>query len=156
MKQTILYKKGENHEIAEIKNIIREYISWLNMDLGFQNIEDELDHFPQKYQEPDGAFIIAKENNIIVGCVGFKKLDKITCEMKRLFVRDNYKGRGIGNILVEKIIEDAKSKGYEIMRLDTMDTMKSALNLYRKTGFYEIEPYYNNPHKGAMYLEKKL
>jgi ribosomal protein S18 acetylase RimI-like enzyme len=76
--------------------------------------------------------------------------------MKRLFVKDEYKMKGIGKKLVEKIIEDARIKNYERMRLDTLNTMEAALNLYRKNGFYEIEPYYNNPHHGVVYLEKIL
>jgi ribosomal protein S18 acetylase RimI-like enzyme len=76
--------------------------------------------------------------------------------MKRLFVNDNYKGKGIGKKLVERIIEEARAKKYEIMRLDTLDIMEKAINLYYKNGFYEIELYYNNPNNGVIYLEKKL
>jgi N-acetylglutamate synthase-like GNAT family acetyltransferase len=156
MEQNITYKKPEENEIAGTKEILLEYIKWLNTDLCFQNIEEELNNFPEKYQEPDGAFIIAKENDNIAGCVGLKRLDNGICEMKRLFVTDNYKGKGIGKKLVERIIEEAKSKKYEIMRLDTFERMESALGIYYKTGFYKIESYYNNPCNGVVYLEKKL
>jgi N-acetylglutamate synthase-like GNAT family acetyltransferase len=156
MNENIIYKKLESNEIQKAKELILEYIKWLNLDLSFQNIDEELSDFPGKYQEPDGAFIIAEENNTIIGCIGIKKLDTAICEMKRLFVDDKYKGKGIGKKLVEKIIEEAKSKHYEKMRLDTLDFMQSALNLYYKNGFYEIEPYYDNPIKGVVYLEKQL
>jgi N-acetylglutamate synthase-like GNAT family acetyltransferase len=95
LEQNIVYKKLDNNEIENTKNLITEYIKWLNMDLSFQNIDKELKDFPQKYKEPDGIFIIAKENDNVVGCVGIKKLEEEICEMKRLFVNDNYKGKGI-------------------------------------------------------------
>ena len=157
MIQNIIFKKIETmEEIIGAKNLIVEYVQWLNKDLCFQDIDDELNNFPKKYEEPEGSFIIAKENNYVAGCVGIRNIGNKICEMKRLFVNDNYKGRGIGKILVEKIIEEAKLKQYELMRLDTINTMETALNIYYKIGFYEIEPYYNNPHEGIVYLEKKL
>jgi ribosomal protein S18 acetylase RimI-like enzyme len=134
--------------------LIIEYVKWLNQDLCFQDIDDELNNFPEKYKEPEGAFIIAKENNNTIGCVGIRKLENKICEMKRLFVKENHKGKGIGKKLVEKIIEQAKIKNYEKMRLDTINTMEAALNIYYRNGFYQIEPYYNNPHDNIVYLEK--
>ena len=157
MGQGIVYKKIEtDEEIAGAKKLIIEYAQWLNLDLCFQNIDDELDNFPEKYKEPDGAFIIAKENNNIIGCVGIRKLEPKICEMKRLFVNDKNKGKGIGKKLVEIVTEEAKIKKYEKIRLDTINTMAAALNIYYKNGFYKIEPYYNNPNKGTVYLEKIL
>jgi N-acetylglutamate synthase-like GNAT family acetyltransferase len=156
MEQNIVYKKLAENEITGTKELILEYIKWLNQDLCFQDIEEELNSFPKKYAEPDGSFIIAKENENIIGCVGLRKLDNKTCEMKRLFVNDNYKGKGIGKKLVEKVIAEAKIKNYGKMRLDTLDIMESALGIYYKSGFYEIKPYYNNPSTGVVYLEKIL
>jgi N-acetylglutamate synthase-like GNAT family acetyltransferase len=115
-----------------------------------------LNNFPEKYKEPAGTFIIAKENDKIVGCIGMKKLENKICEMKRLFVNDNYKGKGIGKKLVEIMIKEAKLIHYEKMRLDTLDTMEAALNIYYKNNFYKIEPYYNNPADGVVYLERIL
>jgi uncharacterized protein (DUF1697 family)/N-acetylglutamate synthase-like GNAT family acetyltransferase len=155
-KDNIVYKKLDDNEITKAKKLILEYIEWLNRDLCFQNIDEELNRFPEKYDEPDGAFIIAKENENVIGCVGLTKLDDKTCEMKRLFVNDHYRSKGIGKTLVEKIIEEAKLKNYEKMRLDTLDTMKNALEIYSKAGFYEIEAYYNNPNTEVIYLEKIL
>jgi ribosomal protein S18 acetylase RimI-like enzyme len=157
MNKKIMYKKLEtNEEITEAKELIIEYIKWLNQDLAFQNIEDELINFPKKYEEPNGAFIIAKDNDKVIGCVGLKKLDGNICEMKRLFVNDIYRGKGIGKRLVEKIMEEAKDKDYKKMRLDTLKTMESALKIYYKNNFYEIEAYYNNPNKDVVYIEKIL
>jgi ribosomal protein S18 acetylase RimI-like enzyme len=157
MKKNIVYKKPETEEeILGAKNLIVAYIQWLNQDLCFQNIDDELSYFPKKYSEPQGTFLIAKENDEVIGCVGIRKIENSICEMKRLFVNDRYRGGGIGKKLVEMITEEAKRKHYEKMRLDTLDTMEEALNIYRKNGFYEIEPYYNNPADGVVYLEKIL
>ncbi|AEF82545.1 GNAT family N-acetyltransferase [Leadbettera azotonutricia] len=152
----IEYKKLENNEITQTKDLIMEYIKWLNMDLCFQNIDDELNNFPQKYKEPDGTFIIAKDNNLVVGCVGLRKIKNEICEIKRLFVKDKYKGKNIGKKLVEIIIEEGQNKGYKKMRLDTLNIMETAVAIYKKYGFYEIEPYTYNPEKGVIYLEKIL
>jgi N-acetylglutamate synthase-like GNAT family acetyltransferase len=153
----IIYKKLETEEeIFLAKNLILEYIKWLNADLAFQNIEDELKNFPKKYKPPEGEFIIAKENGNVIGCVAIKKLENKICEMKRLFVKDEYKKMGIGRTLVEKIIDESRIKNYERIRLDTLETMEDALKIYYKNGFYEIKPYYNNPNSGIVYLEKIL
>jgi ribosomal protein S18 acetylase RimI-like enzyme len=157
MNKEIMYKKLETREeIIKAKELIIEYIKWLNEDLAYQNIDDELINFPQKYEEPDGTFIIAKDNDSVVGCVGLRKLDKNICEMKRLFVDDKYKGKGVGRKLVEIIINEAKCKNYKKMRLDTLKTMENALKIYYKNNFYEIEPYYHNPNNDAVYIEKIL
>jgi ribosomal protein S18 acetylase RimI-like enzyme len=157
MDKNIVYKKPEtDEEVSEAKKLIIAYIQWLNQDLSYQNIDDELSTFPQKYGEPEGAFLIAKENKEVVGCVGIRKLENNICEMKRLYVNDRYRGNGTGKKLVEMIIGEARLKHYEKMRLDTFNTMEDALNIYRKNGFYEIESYNNNPAGGVVYLEKIL
>jgi predicted N-acetyltransferase YhbS len=105
MQEAIAYKKLEtNEEIIMARELMLEYIQWLNTDLTFQNIEDELKYFPRKYQPPEGEFIIAKENSTVIGCVAMRKLESAICEMKRLFVKDAYQKRGIGKQLVEMII----------------------------------------------------
>jgi predicted GNAT family acetyltransferase len=121
LENNILYKKLETeNEIKMSKGLIIEYIKWINLDLSFQNIDEELDDFPEKYIEPNGIFIIAKDKDNVIGCVGLKKLDENICEMKRLFVNDKYKGKGIGKKLVEIIIEEARRGKYKLMRLDTL------------------------------------
>jgi ribosomal protein S18 acetylase RimI-like enzyme len=157
MNKEIIYKKLETkEEVIKAKELITEYIKLLNEDLTYQNIDDELINFPKKYKEPDGTFIIAKDNDNVVGCVGLRKLDENICEMKRLFVNDKYKGKGIGKKLVEIIIEEAKYKNYRKIRLDTLKTMENALKIYYKNNFYEIEPYYDNPNTDVVYIEKIL
>ena len=138
-KEEIIYKKIETEqEIAGAKRLIVEYIRWLNQDLSFQNIDAELSSFPRKYSEPEGSFIVAVDGNTVVGCVGIKNLGNRACEMKRLFVADDYKGRGIGKQLVAKMIEEAEKKQYARIRLDTLNTMETALKIYADSGFVEI------------------
>ena len=152
----IKIEKLSENTIEEAKGLIREYLDWINVDLGFQHVDEELAHFPEKYREPEGAFLVAREGDKVVGCVGIKKIGDGTCEMKRFFVKDGYKGRGIGKRLVDEIIKEAKCRGYSRMRLDSLKRMDRALILYRKFGFEAIGQYVENPIEDAVFLEKKL
>ena len=157
MERKILYKKpGSGDEIKMSRELVAEYTKWLDMELSFQGIEKELSDFPGGYREPHGAFIIAKDENRVIACVGLKRLSEDICEMKRLFVNDEYREKGIGRKLVEIAIEEARSKKYKAMRLDTLKRLKDALKIYYKNGFHEIAPYYANPHDDVIYLEKTL
>jgi ribosomal protein S18 acetylase RimI-like enzyme len=157
MRESILYKKlTDGDEVEMARELVAEYTKWLNVDLSFQNIDKELSGFPGEYSDPGGTFIIAKDNDSVVGCVGLKKLDDGVCEMKRLFVNDEYKGRGIGRKLVELVIEEARSRKYRAMRLDSLKKLEAALRIYYENDFHEIAPYYDNPYDDAIYLEKRL
>ena len=93
----------------------------------------------------------------MAGCVALRKLSEDTCEMKRLFVREKFRGKGIGRLLIETIIGKAKEIGYERMFLDTLPPrMDDAIALYRSIGFKEIAPYYDNPVEGAIFMELRL
>jgi len=146
----------EENDIVEVKKLIQEYINWINIDLSFQDIETEMFTFPGKYQKPDGIFLVAKYENAIVGCVGYRKINNEICEMKRLYVKDEYKGKGIGASLIKEVMKSAKNQGYRKMRLDTLEKMESAIKLYKRYGFHEIEQYINNPINGAKFMEKEL
>ncbi|MEI6873988.1 MAG: GNAT family N-acetyltransferase [Spirochaetota bacterium] len=148
--------KIEKADIEELKRIISMYVSSLHINLSFQDIDRELEDFPKKYDEPEGAFVVAKVNGMTCGCVGLRKIGQGICEMKRLYVLDEFKGRGIGRRLVQRIVEEGRVKGYAKMRLDTLRDMKPALALYRASGFYEIGPYTYNPIEGAVYMEIDL
>jgi putative acetyltransferase len=143
-------------DLARTKALIGEYLRWIGEDLSFQNVEEELASFPGPYAEPEGSFFVAREGVKIVGCVGMKKLGPGLCEMKRLFVRDDHRGMGLGSALVVTILEEAKRKGYERMRLDSLRKMESAVALYRRLGFREIGQYVENPLPGAMFMEKAI
>ncbi|MDP3176600.1 MAG: GNAT family N-acetyltransferase [Spirochaetaceae bacterium] len=138
------------------RELVERYVRSLEIDLSFQEIGSELEDFPSKYSEPQGAFLLAKDGDVIVGCVGLKRLDDETCEMKRLYVADSHKGKGIGKRLVGAIIAEAIGKSYKKMRLDTLEDMHAAQSLYRGFGFHCISAYVYNPIKGAIFMEKNL
>jgi ribosomal protein S18 acetylase RimI-like enzyme len=133
-----------------------EYARSLGFDLDFQDFDRELAGLPGKYAEPDGCLLIAKRGGAAVGCVALRKLEAGICEMKRLYVKPDGRGHGLGRALVERIIAEAKERGYRRMRLDTLATMQSAIKLYKACGFCEIAAYTFNPIPGAVYLELDL
>jgi GNAT superfamily N-acetyltransferase len=141
-------------QIDLARQLFREYESWLGLSLCFQNFEKELAELPGAYAEPDGRLLLAYYNGELAGCVALRKFDERTCEMKRLFVRDTFRGQGIGRFLIETIIRDAKEIGYERILLDTLPPrMNDAIALYRSIGFKEIAPYYDNPVEGPIFME---
>ncbi len=134
-----------------------DYAEFLNTDLSFQNFDDELAHYDSIYGEPDGAMLMAmSETGDCAGCVGLRRIDDDTCEMKRLFVYDAYRGTGIGRALITEFMGQAGKRGYTRIRLDTFPTMKTALRLYEKFGFYRIEAYRYNPNPEAVFLECRI
>ncbi|HHV46771.1 MAG TPA: GNAT family N-acetyltransferase [Tissierellia bacterium] len=153
----IQFKRITGQEmLEEVKDLFLEYAQSLNVDLCFQNFEEELNSLPGKYGPPDGVLILALIDDKAAGCVALRKISEDICEMKRLYVRDSYRGFGIGRKLVNTIIENAIKLNYKYMRLDTLPTMKEAQSLYTSMGFYDIEPYVYNPIEGARYMELRL
>ena len=143
--------------IEQARLLFREYEAWLGMSLCFQNFEEEVANLPGRYAAPDGRLFLAFVDENLAGCIALRKLEEGVCEMKRLFVREDFRGRKTGIILIEKLIEEAKAIGYQKMRLDTYPTkMANAVKLYESHGFREIPPYYDNPYSGILYLEKEL
>ncbi len=152
----IIHAKTEQ-EVQIAKMLFEEYAEWLGMDLEFQNFQEELDNMPGKYARPSGGLIIAKYDGDIAGCAAVRKLQDDICEMKRLFVRDQFRGKGIGKALAVRIIEDARKIGYKKMLLDTDgQKMFKAMAMYKSMGFMEIPAYYHNPYDGVVYLELEL
>ncbi len=140
----------------EAKQLILEYAAFLKIDLCFQNFEKELQILPELYGLPDGGCLLAAVDGVPVGCVAFKKLSQDTAEMKRLYVRDSFRGLGIGKQLAYAIVECARERGYAFMRLDTIPQLADAVRLYERMGFYAIPPYTYNPSPDTLYMEKKL
>ena len=144
-------------QIEEARTLFREYEAWLGMSLCFQSFEEEVAGLPGKYAPPIGRLYLAYVDGEPAGCIALRKLEPGVCEMKRLFLRDSARGRGIGVRLIEQVIADAQEIGYAKMRLDTYPPkMGKAVSLYEAHGFYEIPPYYDNPHAGVLYMEKTL
>lgn len=138
--------------LEEIKVIFEEYTTWLGIDLGYQNYAEEVSSLPEKYARPTGRLYLACCEGVPAGCVALRKIDDRTGELKRLYVRDQFRGRKVGALLVEQVIREAKAIGYRSVLLDTLVHMESAKGLYHKLGFVEIQPYYDSPQKDTTFL----
>lgn len=136
--------------------LFREYVAFLDVDLCFQGFEDELKGLPGRYAPPSGVILIASEGEAIAGCVALRALANGECEMKRLFVREAYRKSGLGTRLAYEVIDVARSLGYTLMRLDTLDRLSEAMQLYASLGFRKTEPYYENPLDGVVFWELDL
>jgi len=143
-------------DIESIKLLFNEYAQSLEVDLCFQDFKYELDTLPGKYAQPDGRLYVAYWNNYLAGCVALRRYDDTRAELKRLFIRTEFRGLGMSKKLVQHVINDAKEVGYKQILLDTLNTMKPAISLYQSFGFKEIEPYYENPLEGATYFGLNL
>ena len=142
--------------MASVRSLFRDYETWLGVDLRFQGFESELARLPGKYAAPKGCVLLASSGNSIAGGVGLTPLAGDVCEMKRMFVRPAWQGRGFGRRLAERIVFEARDRGYTHMRLDTLGRLKAALHIYRSIGFDEISAYYENPLEDVIYLELNL
>jgi len=144
-------------QIDDARRLFREYESWHGMDLCFQDYEREVAELPWKYVKPEGRLLLALVDDKLAGCIAMRKLEDGICEMKRLFVRDGFRGQRVGVSLIEKLIAEARAEGYLKMRLDTFPPkMGKAVSLYESHGFRPIPAYYHNPHVGALFMELEL
>ena len=143
--------------LEQSRALFLEYAESLGFSLCFQSFDEELKSLPGAYAAPSGRLLLAQYENQAAGCVALRKLEANICEMKRLYVRPAYRGQGLGRILVDRVIAEARTIGYERMRLDTIgSSMQEAVELYRRMGFKEIAPYRANPIAGALYMELLL
>jgi ribosomal protein S18 acetylase RimI-like enzyme len=146
--------------MEDVRSIFREYANGLGVDLCFQDFDQELASLPGDYAGPRGALLIARVQGEVAGCCALRPLDTSdypnAAEMKRLFVRDRFRGLGLGRRLAEAAMDAARLAGYSSVLLDTLDDMEAARALYVELGFEEIPPYYHNPIAGAHYLKARL
>jgi putative acetyltransferase len=144
-------------EWRETRDIFTEYAQSLNVDLCFQGFAEELAQLPGEYASPRGALLLARVDGAVAGCCALRPLDAAdypnAAEMKRLYVRQAFRGLRLGRRLAEAILDEARMAGYSCVLLDTLDDMEAARALYEDLGFEEIPPYYHNPHAGAHYLK---
>jgi ribosomal protein S18 acetylase RimI-like enzyme len=143
-------------DVTAIASLFREYGASLQIDLSFQQFEEELASLPGGYAEPRGTLLLARVGHDDAGCVGLRPLEGDACEMKRLFVRPQFRGLHLGETLARAVIEAARSRQYGRMRLDTLPSMRRARELYASLGFVEIPPYRFNPIAGTSFMELAL
>jgi ribosomal protein S18 acetylase RimI-like enzyme len=147
----------DRERIAQVRELFLEYATSLSFNLCFQSFEKELAELPGDYRSPGGTLLLALSDGQPAGCVALHALEEGVCEMKRLYVRPQFRGSGVGSQLVRQLIESATAMGYQRMRLDTVaEEMQDALRMYQRLGFVEIPPYRDNPMPSALYLELDL
>jgi putative acetyltransferase len=152
-----LIQATTTEEMELIRTLFEEYAAGLGFSLCFQTFDQELAELPGRYEPPSGRLLLAYQDDAPAGCVGLRKLDDETCEMKRLFIRPEFRQHGLGRVLVQRLIDEAKRIGYKRMRLDTVPgKMDPAIRLYEQLGFHEIPAYYDNPVDDVKYMELML
>jgi putative acetyltransferase len=155
MAMKIIQATSSEH-IAEARKLFREYADFLKVDLCFQDFETELAHLPGAYSPPTGVLLLAVDKSTTLGCVALREAGDGTCEMKRLYVRPQGRGHGIGRALAVEVINEGAKLRYSTMRLDTFDWLVEAIHLYESLGFKRIPAYYKNPLSGVVYWELDL
>ena len=147
---------GENY-LEEVKALILEYVEFLGRDLAFQNLQAELDDLRSKYTAPNGRLLVAlSDAGRVVGCVAYYRHGPTRCEMKRLYVKPEYRTLRLGSRLVAALIDAAQAEGYQEMVLDTVRELQSAIHMYEQHGFVETAPYYANPMPDVIYMKRAL
>lgn len=147
---------SDAESLDEARALFEEYQAELGLDLEFQSFSSEVAGLPGSYAPPRGRLLLARREDAVAGCVALRPLDGDTCEMKRLYIRPAFRGSGLGRVLAERVIAEARTIGYGRMYLDTLPTMAGAQRLYEALGFRDVEAYRYNPVTGTRYMALDL
>ena len=156
LKPAYSYQKEIGELFGEYTQMLVETDPTFQQYLTIQNYDDELKHLEHKYGLPDGRLYIALDGDTVLGCVGLRRLDADRCELKRMYVRPAFRGRGLSRVLLERVIADAREIGYKAMLLDTLPQLTAAIALYHKYGFYEIPCYNDSPVESTIFMKLDL
>ena len=147
----------------QVRTMFYNYVTWIGVPQNFEELEAELAALPGPYVHPEGRFFLLREGDEILGCGAIRPLRNIPggagarrCELKRMLIRPEYRGRGLGRKLVQHLIDEARAMGYSEIVMDTLAFTQPVLGTYRRLGFADIPPYYDNPRKGLKFLGMKL
>jgi len=155
--EVVLSQAQTADDIDVARGLFKEYEAALGISLCFQNFAAEVANLPGSYAPPAGRLLIARVGDFVAGCIALRKISADVCEMKRLYLRTDFRGRGIGRVLVDAVLSEAKQIGYSRMRLDTIrGRMDPAIALYRSIGFKEVAPYYESSVPETLYMELVL
>jgi len=152
----VIRDAASEKDIEVVRELFLEYQAAIGVNLCFQSFGEELATLPGAYSRPSGRLMLAVDGPSILGCVGLRPLDRTDCEMKRLYVRPQGRGLGVGRVLVTTVLDEARAVGYRRVLLDTLPPMREAIALYRSLGFADAAPYRDNPVEGALYLALDL
>ncbi len=155
---SVTISQAQNSEsLDQVRRLFREYADWLGGDICFTQLDRELAELPGEYAPPDGRLYLASTGDQgIVGCIALRRLNESTGELKRLYVRPNGRGHGIGRKLTEMVVSQARLIGYQGIRLDTLPTLREAIHLYESFGFRQIDPPPDAPLAGEVYYQLSL
>lgn len=151
-----IFLASTDFDFETARSLFEEYAASLKINLSFQHFDDELKGLKKMYAQPSGGIILVKEGQELMGCVAVRRINKTECELKRMYVKPLHQNKGIGKLLLQGAISLAKQNNYTAIKLDTLNHMLPAIQLYKQAGFNEIPAYYYNPISTAIYFEKVL
>jgi len=151
-----IIQAGSPDDISRARELFREYGAIPDFGVCFKGFEDEVQSLPGMYAPPEGRLLLAHIDGEAAGCIGLRKMDPGFCEIRRLYVRPQFRGQRLGRTLAEAIIAQASEAGYHTARLGTLPVMKEAFALYQSLGFVPVAPYKAGALEGAIYMELAL